>query len=90
MFFSDTSAHDSLVAHQKELKKAQLVDDLNEKIFFRPGVFELVEKNILPADDSVTEALKGGFMAWLVSYKKQKKNLGRTIRVWYAFIDIGF
>ena len=59
--FADTSAYDSLVANQKELKKAQLVDDLNEKLFNRPGVFELVEKNILPADDTVTEALKGLF-----------------------------
>lgn len=59
IFCLDTSAYDSIVANQKELKKAQLVDDLNEKIFKRPGVFELVEKNIIPADDTVAEALKG-------------------------------
>lgn len=55
----DTSAYDSIVANQKELKKAKLADDLNEKIFYRPGAIELLEKNILHADETVSEAIKG-------------------------------
>ncbi|XP_072275124.1 myocardin-related transcription factor B isoform X1 [Pyxicephalus adspersus] len=42
-----------------KLKRARLADDLNEKIAQRPGPMELVEKNILPVDSSVKEAIKG-------------------------------
>jgi len=35
------------------------VDDLNDKIAFRPGVIELVERNILPANEDLQEAIKG-------------------------------
>ncbi|EGV98636.1 Myocardin [Cricetulus griseus] len=42
-----------------KLKRARLADDLNEKIALRPGPLELVEKNILPMDSSVKEAIKG-------------------------------
>jgi hypothetical protein len=41
------------------LKRARLADNLNEKIAQRPGPMELVEKNILPVDDSVKEAIIG-------------------------------
>nr|CAB3263855.1 MKL/myocardin-like protein 2 [Phallusia mammillata] len=62
----DTNASSAIVAHQKDLKKAQLVDDLNDKIAFRPGVIELVERNIIPATEPFHEALKGGH----IQYKK--------------------
>lgn len=42
-----------------KLKRARLADDLNEKIALRPGPLELVEKNIIPVDSSVKEAIKG-------------------------------
>lgn len=46
-------------ATQMKLKRARLADDLNEKIAQRPGPMELVEKNILPVDTGVTEAVAG-------------------------------
>ncbi|XP_040856640.1 myocardin isoform X2 [Ochotona curzoniae] len=49
----------SLPSAQMKLKRARLADDLNEKIALRPGPLELVEKNILPVDSSVKEAIKG-------------------------------
>jgi len=36
-----------------------LADDLNEKIAQRPGPMELVEKNILPVESSLKEAIIG-------------------------------
>lgn len=42
-----------------KLKRARLADDLNEKIALRPGPLELVEKNIIPVDSAVKEAIKG-------------------------------
>ena len=47
------------MANQKDLKKAKLVDDLNDKIACRPGVIELVERNIIPANENLQEAIKG-------------------------------
>ncbi|KAM4844660.1 myocardin isoform 2-T2 [Thomomys bottae] len=44
---------------QMKLKRARLSDDLNEKIALRPGPLELVEKNILPVDSTVKQAIKG-------------------------------
>ncbi|XP_069883034.1 myocardin isoform X2 [Dipodomys merriami] len=44
---------------QMKLKRARLTDDLNEKIALRPGPLELVEKNILPVDSTVKQAIKG-------------------------------
>ncbi|XP_048222626.1 myocardin isoform X2 [Perognathus longimembris pacificus] len=44
---------------QMKLKRARLADDLNEKIALRPGPLELVEKNILPVDSTVKQAIKG-------------------------------
>lgn len=56
---SETLAEPSLQATQLKLKRARLADDLNEKIAQRPGPMELVEKNILPVDSSVKEAIIG-------------------------------
>ncbi|XP_023562121.1 myocardin isoform X2 [Octodon degus] len=49
----------SIPSAQMKLKRARLADDLNEKIALRPGPLELVEKNILPVDSAVKEAIKG-------------------------------
>ncbi|KAL0179656.1 hypothetical protein M9458_025098, partial [Cirrhinus mrigala] len=54
----------SLQATQLKLKRARLADDLNEKIAQRPGPMELVEKNILPVDSSVKEAIIDGQMQY--------------------------
>lgn len=56
---AETVAEPSLQATQLKLKRARLADDLNEKIAQRPGPMELVEKNILPVDSSVKEAIIG-------------------------------
>lgn len=69
----ETFAEPSLQATQMKLKRARLADDLNEKIAQRPGPMELVEKNILPVDSSVKEAIIGKNKS-LLSYRK--KNLG--------------
>ncbi|KAL7979160.1 hypothetical protein Chor_015184 [Crotalus horridus] len=58
-FSPETFAEPSLQATQMKLKRARLADDLNEKIAQRPGPMELVEKNILPVDSSVKEAIIG-------------------------------
>ncbi|XP_054565469.1 myocardin isoform X2 [Eptesicus fuscus] len=54
-----STAERSIPAAQMKLKRARLADDLNEKIALRPGPLELVEKNILPVDSAVKEAIKG-------------------------------
>ena len=56
---AETGAEPSLQATQMRLKRARLADNLNEKIAQRPGPMELVEKNILPVDSSVKEAIIG-------------------------------
>lgn len=58
-YILETFAEPSLQATQMKLKRARLADDLNEKIAQRPGPMELVEKNILPVDSSVKEAIIG-------------------------------
>uniref|UniRef100_A0A672JXR6 Myocardin related transcription factor B n=1 Tax=Sinocyclocheilus grahami TaxID=75366 RepID=A0A672JXR6_SINGR len=60
----ETVAEPSLQATQLKLKRARLADDLNEKIAQRPGPMELVEKNILPVDSSVKEAIIDGQMQY--------------------------
>ncbi|NXK08464.1 MYCD protein, partial [Herpetotheres cachinnans] len=55
----DPAAEGSIQAAQMKLKRARLADDLNEKIALRPGPLELVEKNIIPVDSAVKEAIKG-------------------------------
>lgn len=56
---SASTAERSVPTAQMKLKRARLADDLNEKIALRPGPLELVEKNILPVDSAVKEAIKG-------------------------------
>lgn len=58
---SASTAERSIPTAQMKLKRARLADDLNEKIALRPGPLELVEKNILPMDSSVKEAIKGSW-----------------------------
>ncbi|NWS10378.1 MKL1 protein, partial [Pachyramphus minor] len=65
-----TSAEPSLQAKQLKLKRARLADDLNEKIAQRPGPMELVEKNILPVESSLKEAIIVG----QVNYPKVADN----------------
>lgn len=57
---SASTAERSIPTAQMKLKRARLADDLNEKIALRPGPLELVEKNILPVDSAVKDAIKGG------------------------------
>ncbi|RMC03193.1 hypothetical protein DUI87_20387 [Hirundo rustica rustica] len=66
----ETSAEPSLQAKQLKLKRARLADDLNEKIAQRPGPMELVEKNILPVELSLKEAIIVG----QVNYPKVADN----------------
>ncbi|XP_045055154.2 myocardin isoform X1 [Desmodus rotundus] len=54
-----STAERSIPTAQMKLKRARLADDLNEKIALRPGPLELVEKNILPVDSTVKEAING-------------------------------
>ena len=56
---SASTAERSVPTAQMKMKRARLADDLNEKIALRPGPLELVEKNILPVDSAVKEAIKG-------------------------------
>lgn len=62
--FSETGAEPSLQATQMKLKRARLADNLNEKIAQRPGPMELVEKNILPVDSNLKQAIIGGNLWW--------------------------
>ncbi|NWR75959.1 MYCD protein, partial [Centropus unirufus] len=55
----DSVTEGSIQSTQMKLKRARLADDLNEKIALRPGPLELVEKNIIPVDSAVKEAIKG-------------------------------
>lgn len=56
---TETGAEPSLQATQMRLKRARLADNLNEKIAQRPGPMELVEKNILPVDSTLKQAIIG-------------------------------
>lgn len=60
---SETLAEPSLQATQLKLKRARLADDLNEKLAQRPGPLELVEKNILPVDSTLKDAIVGNSRA---------------------------
>lgn len=56
----------SLQSAQRQLKKAKLTDELNEKLAHRPGPLELVEQRILEADDPIKAAIRGAVLSDLV------------------------
>lgn len=57
---SDTTAAPAIQKTQRQLKRARLADDLNDKIAARPGVLELVASNILEIEPTLKEAIRGG------------------------------
>lgn len=59
LFFADSNVDPSLQRAQRQLKKAKLTDELNEKIANRPGPLELVEQHILEAEDPIKTAIQG-------------------------------
>ena len=59
--FSDSNIDPSLQDRQRQLKRARLVDDLNEKLAHRPGPLELVEGNIIQTDGNLVDKLKGSY-----------------------------
>lgn len=67
-YLTDSTAEESVQASQMKLKRARLADNLNEKIALRPGPLELVEKNIIPIDSAVKEAIKGNFNRYLLRF----------------------
>lgn len=58
-FFSDTTIDPSLQDKQRQLKKARLADDLNDRLSHRPGPLELIKGNILQTDENFAQAVKG-------------------------------
>lgn len=48
-----------LHSKQLQLRKARLVDDLNTKITHWPATIEMIQKNILPVDFSIEQAITG-------------------------------
>jgi hypothetical protein len=57
---SDTTAAPAIQKTQRQLKRARLADNLNDKLAARPGVLELVANNILEIDPTLKEAIQGG------------------------------
>lgn len=49
----------SLQGRQKKLKLSLLQESINEHLLTRPGPLELVQGNILPADEGLIAALSG-------------------------------
>lgn len=49
----------SLAERQRMLKKCRLADSLNDQLAHRPGPLELIQKNILHADEPIERAVKG-------------------------------
>ncbi|GIX77739.1 myocardin [Caerostris darwini] len=56
----DTTIDPSLQDKQRQLKKARLADDLNDRLSHRPGPLELVKGNILHTDEKFAQAVKEG------------------------------
>ena len=57
---SDTTAAPAIQKTQRQLKRARLADNLNDKLAARPGILELVANNILEIDPSLKEAIQRG------------------------------
>jgi hypothetical protein len=57
---SDTTVAPAIQKTQRQLKRARLADNLNDKLATRPGILELVANNILEIDPSLKEAIQGG------------------------------
>jgi len=57
---SDTTAAPAIQKTQRQLKRARLADNLNDKLAARPGILELVANNILEIDPTLKEAIQGG------------------------------
>lgn len=57
----------SLADKKRQLEKAILHDQLNKKIGHRPGPFELIEKNILHADEPIERIVKEGLVTFKIS-----------------------
>ncbi|XP_050301850.1 myocardin-related transcription factor A-like isoform X2 [Anthonomus grandis grandis] len=53
-------ADPSLAERQRMLKKARLVDQLNDQLSHRPGPLELIQKNILHTEEPIEQAVKTG------------------------------
>lgn len=57
---SDTTAAPAIQNTQRQLKRARLADNLNDKLAARPGILELVVNNIFEIDPSLKEAIQHG------------------------------
>lgn len=57
---SDTTAAPAIQKTQRQLKRARLADNLNDKLAARPGILELVANNILEIDPTLKEAIQHG------------------------------
>lgn len=56
----DTTVSPTIHSKQRQLKKARLADDLNDRLSHRPGPLELVKGNILLTDEKFAQAVKQG------------------------------
>lgn len=54
------------------LEKAILVDQLNSKISHRPGPLELIEKNILHADEPIERIVKNGLVTFKTTLEDEE------------------
>lgn len=58
-FSIDTNIDPSLHERQRLLKRSRLLDDLNDKLYHRPGPLELVQGNILQPPPELVNAIRG-------------------------------
>lgn len=56
----DTTVDPNIHERQRQLKKARLADDLNDRLSHRPGPLELIKGNILRIDEPFAQAIKEG------------------------------
>ncbi|CAF1269149.1 unnamed protein product [Adineta steineri] len=61
---SDTIAAPAIQNTQRQLKRARLVDNLNDKLSVRPGILELVANNILEIDSNLQQAIQDGHIQY--------------------------